>query len=83
MGIDPLEPIDRLDPPHVLDGPWWSGTVSRVMGERVELGNAITPLDRDPRAEALGIAQHATAFIPTPLVTTTTNAAAARRRRRT
>ena len=66
MSIEPIEPTSAVEPPHVLDGPWWSGAVAPL--QRVEAPMMVTAVDRDPRAEALGIAQHATAFIPAPVV---------------
>lgn len=63
MSIEPLEPVA---PPSVIDGPWWSSTLEPV--GRMELVDTLAPAERDPRAEALNIAQHGTAFIPTPVM---------------
>ncbi len=61
-----IEPLDPVDPPSVIDGPWWSSTASPV--SRMEPVHTLAPAERDPRAEALNIAQHGTAFIPTPVM---------------
>jgi hypothetical protein len=61
-----IEPIDPVNPPSVIDGPWWTSTIEPVA--RMELVQTIAPAERDPRAEALNIAQHGTAFISTPVL---------------
>jgi hypothetical protein len=75
MSIEPLEPVE---PPSVVDGPWWTTAVDPVpLTEAVQV---MTPLDRDPRAEALNIAQHATAYIPAPLIPSIADLRRSRRR---
>ncbi len=61
-----IEPIDGIEPASVVDGPWWPSAVRSV--SRTEEIMAAMPAERDFRAEALGIAQHGTAFIPTPVM---------------
>ena len=73
MSIEPIEPIgssERVEPPSVVDGPWWPSTVDAV-GATDSAQAPQAPLAvRDPRADALNIAQHATAFIPAPVLPT-------------
>lgn len=60
-----IEPLDSVEPPSVIDGPWWSNRLEPVA--RMEPVHTLAPAERDPRAEALNIAQHGTSFIPTPV----------------
>lgn len=61
-----IEPLESVDPPSVIDGPWWSSTAGPVT--RLEMVDTLAPAELDPRAAALNIAQHGTAFIPTPVM---------------
>lgn len=67
MTIEPIGAVSRVEASSPVER-WWSIEQIPPVGALDSAHPVEAPLERDARAEALQIAQHATAFIPVPLM---------------